>query len=200
MIKTPGLIYIIICSGLLFSGCDPLPIRDDLTGSSYHVVDQDSTVYKFPIDFVGKVTVLSYIYTHCPDVCPLITTNMKTIARKLESTDQVQFIGISFDPARDTPAVLKNYAQNYRLRAPSWHLLTGNETEINLLLQRLEVEARQSYTSFSDNGSLRYFMTHTDRITLIDSEGRIRKHYIGSEVNTEEVVSDIGRLLTKTKS
>lgn len=193
------LFYTIVCLNFLPWGCNSLAVKDDLTDASFRVVNQDSVALSFPSDFTGKITVLSYIYTNCPDVCPLITSNMKQIRNKLPSTEQVQFIGVSFDPQRDTPAVLNSYARNYELTLPEWQLLTGNVSDINSLMNRLNIQAEQSYTSFTKNGTPVYYINHTDRITLIDSNGRIRNNYTGSRAKTEEVVSDINRLLTQTK-
>ncbi len=79
--------------------------------------------------FRGKLVLLDFIYTHCTDVCPLITANLARVQRDLIArgwwgTDVV-FVSVTTDPARDTPAVLKAYAARYGADLRAWYFLTG---------------------------------------------------------------------------
>ena len=76
--------FIIIFIFFVISGCSKdLPIIKDLGSANYKLIDQDSTKFNFPQDLKGKTVVLSYIYTHCPDICPLTTHNIVSIKKQL---------------------------------------------------------------------------------------------------------------------
>src|SRR5688500_11926574 len=66
-------------------------------------------------DFRGKVVAVSFIFTYCTDVCPMLTAHMASVQEKLGSAfgTKIAFVSITVDPERDTPDVLKEYAQNF---------------------------------------------------------------------------------------
>ena len=69
------------------------------------------------------------VYTHCPDICPMTTHNMFLVEQKLSSQlkNKVKFVVISFDPNRDTPNVLKKFAEIRDITFDSWALLSGDD-------------------------------------------------------------------------
>ncbi|HEY3248141.1 MAG TPA: SCO family protein [bacterium] len=79
--------------------------------------------------FRGKIVLLDFIYTHCTDVCPLITANLARVQRGLAARGwwrkDFVFVSVTTDPARDTPAVLKVYASRYGADLRAWYFLTG---------------------------------------------------------------------------
>src|SRR5690242_10734260 len=79
-------------------------------------------------DFRGKVVALTFIYTGCPDICPLLTQKMVDVQDALRDKfgAKIAFISISFDPERDTPEVLKDYAQFWGAAPEGWSFLTGS--------------------------------------------------------------------------
>jgi protein SCO1/2 len=85
-----------------------------------------------------KVVVINFIYTSCPDACPLETARLVEVQRLLRDRmgKDVFFYSISMDPATDTPAVLAAYARRYRA-GPGWLFLTGDEQEIKTLRRKL---------------------------------------------------------------
>lgn len=189
--------FIFAVSMLVMSayGCDRLKVQDTLSGHEYLLKNQHDADIHFPSDFEGKVMLVGYVYTHCPDICPLITFNMRDIQHELEDEGNLLFVSVSFDPDRDTPEVLSDYASNFRLNQDNWQLLTGNKTVVESLLSKLNIGTVKTPTRFTDSGTPIYFIDHTDRVTLIDGEGQIRNHYSGSELDKNEVVNDIRRLL-----
>jgi protein SCO1/2 len=106
----------------------------------------------------------------------------------------VKFVALSFDPDRDTPEVLKKFAEVRELDYKSWTLLTGEKTTVNELLKRFDVKAIKTDESIDEEGIAEYSMMHTDRISLIDENGILRKNYKGSTLNIEELVNDIKTL------
>ncbi|MCU7491819.1 MAG: SCO family protein [Ignavibacteria bacterium] len=182
---------------LILFGCkDKLPVKDDLSGAKYDLLTQDSTRATFPANVKGKVVVLGLIFTHCPDICPLITNNMERIQQeaKKEDLSGVSFVSISFDPLRDKPSVLKEYADVREIDMKNWIFLTGRPGEIDSLKKQLHYVAIAGDTTYSETGEPSYFFVHTDRITLMDKEGKVRQEYKGSNVNVEEVMKDIKAL------
>jgi protein SCO1/2 len=176
-------------------GCDRLKVQDTLSGHEYLLKNQHDADINFPSDFEGKVMLVGYVYTHCPDICPLITFNMRDIQNEFEEDDNLLLVSVSFDPDRDTPDVLLDYASNFRLNQTNWQLLTGNKPIVESLLSKLKIGTVKTPTRFTESGTPIYFIDHTDRVTLIDEKGQIRKHYSGSELDKDEVVKDIRRLL-----
>lgn len=91
----------------------------------------------------GKAVVINVMYTHCEDACPLETARLAQVQRLLGDRvgSQIRFYSISIDPARDTPAVLNAYAGKFQT-GPGWLFLTGDESDIELLTQRLGLSSR----------------------------------------------------------
>ncbi len=182
--------------GMSVISCDRLSVKDDLNDVQFELTDHRGDSITFPESFKGKAVLIGYVYTHCPDICPMITYNMRDVERELD-TDKLHFVSISFDPNRDTPEILADYARNYRLDEQKWSLLTGDRRTISALMERLSITTVKTPTRFTDSGHEVYFIDHTDRVTLIDNDGKIRRHYTGSELRSDKVVEDIRNLLDK---
>ena len=177
------------------TGCDDLGIEKSLDDVNYHLVDQDSSAVEFPENYNGKIMLVGYVYTHCPDICPLITYNMRDIQRALSDEDEFMLVSVSFDPERDSPEILYDYAQNYNVDQSNWRFLTGDKEPVFSLLETLEISTVKTPTRFREDGTPVYYIDHTDRVTLIDDRGNIRKTYNGSGLDTDEVIADIKKLL-----
>ncbi len=184
-----GLIFLLVGCGEKF------PVIDSFK-KEYPLVDQNSKQIKFPELIKGKVSVVGYIFTNCPDICPLTTNNMRLIQQKLKQNkiNNVEFVSISFDPMTDTPEVLRKYAEIRNLDLSNWEFLTGNKTVIDSLIKHAGVFAVPSDSTTLSNGKIIHYYIHTDRIQLVDEDGNIRKNYPGSKVNIDEIVEDIKTL------
>lgn len=174
-----------------------LDVDRTLTDTTYALVNQDSSAVTFPDDFLGTPIVLGTIYTNCPNICPQITANMKRIRRQLPDTSAVQFVSVTFDPQRDTPARLAAYRQEFGLSGTSWQFLTADTTTIGALMDRLDVRHtikgtdREFPTTVPDSA---YVFNHSNQITLIDSQGRVRAEYAGSQTPPDLIVSDLEKI------
>lgn len=182
---------------LLLMSCNRLDVKQDLTPLDATLVNQNGEEIRFPDQFSGRITLVGYIYTTCPDICPLTTQRMNQVVDGLteEERQRVQVVGISMDPDRDSPDVLARYADAYGLSPTVWSLLSGERRDVLDLLEDLEITVRRTPTRFTDSGEMIYFLDHTDRVSLIDPYGQIRRHYVGSELDSEAVVRDIRELL-----
>jgi protein SCO1/2 len=126
-------------------------------------------------DLAGRVWVADFIFTRCPDVCPLLTARMAELGRRLPAgPDRIQLVSFSVDPAHDTPEVLRDYAA--RMGAgDGWLFLTGpREAIAGLLRQGFKV-------AFADDGPPAAPITHSDRFVLVDRHLRIRGYYHGND-------------------
>ena len=171
------------------------------------MVNQNGDTVKLD-DLKGKVLVVGYIYTHCPDICPFITSNMKKI-QKLVNADpslrsRVLFVSISFDPRRDKPEVLKEYATLYRVDTSNWIFLTGDRDVIDSLMKDLgivvevgpmDVEVRTDTVGGKVvvDTVYSYEIVHTDRIHVVDPNGNIVDYYKGSAADPEKVLKAVKR-------
>ena len=181
---------------LVISCKSDLPVIEDLSKSEYYLINQDSIQINFPAFVNNKIVVMGFIFTNCPDICPLTTNNMRLIQEqvKKEKISDVEFVALSFDPETDKPFVLRNFVRVRNLDLSNWTFLTGEKKTIYDLLKQAEVFAIPGDSSITPKGEKIIFYVHTDRISLIDQEGRIRKHYSGSKIKVEEIVADIKSL------
>lgn len=138
----------------------------------------------------GKILVVDYFFTHCPNPCPLLTSNMKKMQDAFLKNDSlVHFISFTVDPQRDSATVLKDYADKYKVRHNNWWFLTGKKNEIyNLAFSEFKaaiVNEGKADTSF----------LHTDKFYLLDRERVIRGWYDGTDsVEMARLARDIGLL------
>lgn len=106
---------------------------------NFELTNQDGQKFKFFDDCIkDRVVLLSFIYTTCPDACPLETARIAQVQGILGDRvgKDVFFYSITIDPKNDTPAVMKEYAQRYQA-GPGWQFLTGDESEIAKLRMKL---------------------------------------------------------------
>lgn len=108
------------------------------------MVTQDGKKVRFYDDLLkGKAVVINVIYTHCTDRCPLGTAKLAQVQRLLGDRvgNDIFFYSLSIDPERDTPEVLKAYAEKFRV-GPGWLFLTGKQEDITLVQQKLGLWSR----------------------------------------------------------
>lgn len=121
---------------------------------NYELTTQEGTKLKFFDDMIkDKVVLISFIYTSCPDACPLETARIAQVQGILGDRvgKDVHFYSITIDPKNDTPEVLKEYAQRYQA-GPGWQFLTGNEAQIAKLRMKLGLYDPTEGTELQDHG------------------------------------------------
>jgi protein SCO1/2 len=138
--------------------------------------------------FKGKPVVLTFLYTHCPDQCPLTTEKLHTVMLSLGSDAQrVGVVAVSTDPKRDTTAAALNFSQVHRMQN-YWHYLLGTESELSPVWSSYSVYAAPTPTS--TGGSV----AHTTAVYVIDKQGRERV-FFGSDFTSEQLTKDLQILL-----
>ncbi len=126
-------------------------------------------------DTNGRITVADFFYTHCPAICPVMTSNMKKLQNTVKkavdidgkTTELVQFISFSIDPERDSVEALKKWADRFQIDPSNWWLLTGDKQtiyDLSLKHMNLAVQDPKIDSAFP----------HTDIFVLIDKNGVIR--------------------------
>jgi protein SCO1/2 len=82
------------------------------------------------LDLEGKIWIANFIYTNCPDECPLMTAEMAKFQDALTGVPELRLVSITVDPAHDTPEVLWRYAEGFRADPAAWFFLTGDKAAI----------------------------------------------------------------------
>lgn len=131
-------------------------------------------------DFKGKIWMVNFIYTNCPDTCPVQSAQMKQIQDEFKGEKDLRLISITVDPARDTPEVLSEYARRFHADPERWLFLTGGKESIYKFAQdgfRLGA-AELPHESRPESGATH---THSPRFVLVDREAQIRGYYVSTE-------------------
>ncbi len=131
----------------------------------------------------GKVILIDFFFTHCASICPILTRNMRHLQDALKMRDDtkgidttfVQFVSLTVDPAHDSAAVLKKYADRYGVNSDVWWMLTGQKKTIyDFALKELRMGLQDSVNIDSN-------FVHTDYIALLDKDRVIRGYYHGTD-------------------
>ena len=143
-------------------------------------------------DFRGKVVAVAFIYASCTDTCPLLTDRMAQMQDKLGSAfgSRIAFVSITVDPERDTPEVLKQYAQNFGANLRGWAFLTGDPTIVRAMARKYGVFVRKTAAGDVD---------HTFLTSLVDPNGVLRVQYLGVQFDLEEFRRDLLSLVDEAK-
>lgn len=151
------------------------------------LVDTSGILFQLE-DYHGKIILLYFGYTFCPDVCPSTLATVRQILDELgDSSQEVVFAMITVDPDRDSPEVLEGYLSRFH---PGYIGLWGDGEELE--------NVKQAYGVFSEidleSDPLNYLVSHTARIFLIDKEGILRTGYSFGTSN-DEILSDVEYLI-----
>lgn len=178
---------------LMIQSCGPDRL-DDYSDQSYELVNQNGEKISFPDSYSGSPLVVGFIYTNCPDICSFITANIKKIYNKNTHPEDTRFVLITFDPKRDTPDVLKKYAEAFEMNHEPFQFLTGDQETIESLMQRVRVRTSVSDERETEVGDNIYFLNHSDKILLIDDQSRLVFDYGGSMTPVDIVAEDLSKL------
>jgi protein SCO1/2 len=151
-------------------------------------VDQDGKRRDFD-SFKGSTVVVTFIYTRCPmpNFCPLMDRQFAEIQRAIAgdaSLKKVHLVSVSFDPATDTPPVLKHHAEELKADPVRWTFLTGQRADIDRFSGHFGVAVTRSPTDPTD-------ITHNLRTAIVDADGKLVKIYIGNEWSPTQVLADV---------
>src|SRR6516165_10816043 len=153
----------------------------------FALTSQDGAPVKLA-DYRGKVVAVTFIFTLCADTCPVLTPMMSFVQDQLGADfgEKIRFVSITVDPERDTPEVLKDYAQAFGANLAGWAFLTGPPETIRDVTRRYGV-----FASKTANGD----MDHTFLTSVVDPRGVLRVQYVGVRFDPDELRRDLLSLL-----
>ena len=188
----------LIAAALLPAGCDRLfpnmhsPFNGvDVTGSpigaDFRLADPDGRARSLA-DFRGKVVILAFGYTHCPDVCPTTLADFASALKRIgPDAQRVQLLFVTLDPKRDTAQLLRQYVPAFD---PAFIGLRGDEKATEKVTRdfRIYAQAREGKAGES------YTVEHSAQSFVFDREGKLRL-VIGYGLEPEKIASDLRVLL-----
>jgi len=143
--------------------------------------------------FRGRPQVVGLFFTKCEYACPIIVHDMRKIQAALPASlrGQVDFLLVSFDTERDTPAILADYRRTHRLDTDHWAILTGKPDDVRELAALLGINYQKD---------ARGQFAHSNVITLLNAEGEVIRQQVGLNTGPEESVKALEKSLAETKS
>jgi protein SCO1/2 len=154
---------------------------------AFALTSQDGTPVTLA-DFRDKVVAVTFIYTSCMDTCPVLTALMAYVQDKLgpDFGKRIAFVSITVDPERDTPEVLKQYAETFSADLNGWTFLTGDPAAIQEVVLRYGAFATKNADGQVD---------HTFLTSIVDRSGTLRVQYLGVRFDPDEFRRDLLRLV-----
>jgi len=138
----------------------------------------------------GKIYVTDFFFTSCPGICPKMTNQLKRVQESFSGNNDIKIVSISVDPTHDTPEELTKYAKLNGANSDQWYFLTGNKDSIYTL-------AQQGFylSAGEEKGSAEAFV-HSDKLVLVDKEGRVRGYYNGTlQEEVDRLITEINVLI-----
>jgi protein SCO1/2 len=174
----------------LLTACGPKQAfhATDVTGAmpdlSFRMVRASDGLKVSEQDYRGRVVLLYFGYTHCPDICPTTLSNLADVLKRLgPDADKVRVLFVSVDPDRDTLEVLKPFAEAF---APQVEGLRGSDNAIADLARRYRI-------AYSVKKAPDYVVTHTSAVIVFDDQGRARLVTTDTK-DTPAVAEDVKRV------
>tara|TARA_B100000497_G_scaffold121110_1_gene150424 strand:+ start:1086 stop:1784 length:699 start_codon:yes stop_codon:yes gene_type:complete len=141
-------------------------------------------------DMIGKVYVLEFFFTRCPDICIEMNQNMKLLDEEFGDSNDFGIISITIDPNNDTPSILKKYSEALDVKSQNWHFLTGEKDYIYDL-------ANIGFNIFANqNSNFIGGFEHQGYFALVDKDGyiRSRKDSFGNPIMYYLGINDINAI------
>lgn len=185
--------WMILALALALAGCDTKPqfANTDITGgdfaASFNLKDHTGKARTLA-DYKGKIVVLFFGYTQCPDVCPTTMATMAQVMSSLgEDANRVQVLFVTVDPQRDTPELLASYVPSFH---PDFVGLYGDEQATAAAAQSFRV----FYQKQPGKDAASYTVDHTAGTYILDAQGRPRL-YVRHGESPDVIAADIRQLL-----
>ena len=189
---TPVLLLHVLLVCLVLACCTKPGFNNiDISGASYardFALTDVGGVRRTLADYRGKVVVLFFGYTHCPDVCPTTLAQLAQARRLLGAdADRVQVLFVTLDPQRDAPQLLARYVPAFD---PSFVGLTGSPQQIEAAAREFKVFFQKVDGPTPDS----YTFDHSAGSFVFDPQGHIRL-YVSDKARADQIAPDLKRLL-----
>lgn len=183
--------FTLLAALLLLAGCGP--------GKPWHATDITGAMpdLEFSMarasdgytvtgqDYRGRMVLLYFGYTHCPDVCPATLANLSDVLHRLgPDAEKVRVLFVTVDPNRDTLSVLKPFVQSFGYQVDG---LRGTENQLATLARRYRV-------AYSVKTEPTYEVMHTSAVFVFDEKGRARLVTLDTN-NTAVLTEDVKRII-----
>lgn len=164
----------------------------------FHLTDQTGQPYS-EARLGGRVWIANFIFTRCPDICPLFTERMAKVGEQLKDLGNVRLVSFTVDPDYDTPARLSAYAQAHHAQSSRWTFITGKTDDI----QKVVVDGFKislTHEGKADAGGDFNTIVHGVHFVLVDQQGVIRGYYDSNDPKrVDALVHDARRLADHDK-
>ena len=194
--RTTLALVVVLSASVGVDGCggaDELP--EVLVVRPFSLVDQRGEPFHSR-ELEGKVWVASFIFTSCRNICPMLTSQVSNLARRLEDRQDLRFVSISVDPEVDTPERLAAYADRYGADPARWRFLTGPRDDVRRVVT---THFRVSMGERRDDPRAGYDIPHSDQLLLVDQAGVLRGAYATDRAGLDRLAGDVDRLLAASR-
>ena len=158
-------------------------------GGDFSLINQDGKKASLK-DWRGKVVILFFGYTFCPDICPTTLAELSRVNKLLGAqASKVQPVFISLDPERDKPAQLKSYLTNFTAKIVG---LTGTERELTQIARQYKAR----FAKRTVDSAAKYLIDHTGFSYMLDPQGKVR-YLFPPDAGTDVMVQGAKALLAK---
>lgn len=158
------------------------------TVPKFEFLNQDSVIITNSFN-KGKIYTADFFFTTCPTICPVVKRHMLKVQEAFLDDDRINFLSHTLDPLNDSPSELKKYRTNLGVKTDRWQFLTGDRDETFRLSNLCLVAA---VPDLEAPGGI----NHSGKIILIDTKGRMRGFYEGTnEEEVDKLIEDIKVLL-----
>jgi protein SCO1/2 len=163
-------------------------IRSYGTVPSFQLTNQDGQPFG-STQLAGKIWIADFIFTSCPGPCPMVSSRMSELQKPLEKTD-VHLVSFTVDPEKDTPDVLRGYAEKLNAQPLRWDFLTGSKATI------YDLSKSGFRLAVSDGSEEAGVPVHSTRMVLVDRHGEIRGYYEATAADAvTKLIADTNHLL-----
>jgi protein SCO1/2 len=185
--------WVALLLALLTGACaSPAPLKGTDLGRTpapdFRLTDQNGRAVSLA-DLRGRVVVLTFLYTHCPDECPLIAEKLHATAGQMgDAMSKVSFVAVSVDPANDTPAAIQAFLRQHQVEG-QLTFLNGSPDQLTPVWAAYYIAARANAETASSASVL-----HSTRVIVIDQAGAERVNF-DSDFNPADLTFDVQALL-----
>lgn len=171
-----------------------LPVLSTLP--EYSFIDENGREYGSK-DLYGKVYIANFMFTSCVTSCPLLLKEVQMVQHRMRGViDRAAIVSFTVDPETDNPGVLYAEARRRKANPTVWRFLTGEREKIKALLVegfKVPVGEKEIADNIMD-------VAHSNKLVLVDQEGRIRGYYAADKDGVNQLMIDTGLLINRKKN
>lgn len=172
----------------LYEGLSSLPVLGQTTNFTATDITGKEVTFQ---NLNGKIRLVTWFYTRCPDQCPLTAFRMEQLQSKLAENNllgkQVVLMSITFDPTHDTLPVIETWSRHFNVNPNAWYVVRANPTQTEAMMKAWGIQVRkgQSVDAYE----------HVLTTKLIDENGNVRANYSSSNLDVNLIYGQIENLL-----